>query len=134
MRRVHDQERKAAPRRIDPNAIQSNQNSQKPDLPSSIQQTKLTPSKTKHKNDVIHMLTMPPKSFDAQQQIITSRMLSTSPCSDGRRRSQRPHPELSSCRESYVLFKRCSMAGSTEGYSCSDAVASYMRCAFDGCQ
>ena len=40
----------------------------------------------------------------------------------------------SSCRESYRLFKKCSMARETEGFSCSDAVASYMRCALnEGC-
>ncbi len=84
------------------------------------------------------MSTMPPKLLDAKH--IMSPILSTSPqqhrglpsCADGRR--QRPHTELSSCQESYRLFKRCSMAGAAEGYSCSDAVASYTRCAFDDCQ
>ncbi|KAL3826556.1 hypothetical protein ACHAXA_003620 [Cyclostephanos tholiformis] len=83
---------------------------------------------------------MPTKSFDAHQHI-ASPILSTSPqqhrgppsCADGHRH-QRPHTELSSCQESYSLFKRCSMADATEGYSCSDAVASYMRCAFDDCR
>jgi hypothetical protein len=86
-------------------------------------------------------LTMPSQSFAVQHTL--SPILSTSPqqdlglhssCDDGRRQQQRPRTELSSCRESYGLFKRCSMAGKTEGYSCSDAVASYMRCAFDDCQ
>lgn len=40
----------------------------------------------------------------------------------------------SSCLESYSLFKKCSTARETEGFSCSDAVARYMRCALnDGC-
>mmetsp|Transcript_7747 Transcript_7747/g.12439 ORF Transcript_7747/g.12439 Transcript_7747/m.12439 type:complete len:107 (-) Transcript_7747:279-599(-) len=39
----------------------------------------------------------------------------------------------SSCQESYRLFKLCSRQGETEGFSCSDAVASYMRCALNGC-
>eukprot|EP00571_Detonula_confervacea_P016261 CAMPEP_0172298100 /NCGR_PEP_ID=MMETSP1058-20130122/897_1 /TAXON_ID=83371 /ORGANISM="Detonula confervacea, Strain CCMP 353" /LENGTH=95 /DNA_ID=CAMNT_0013007339 /DNA_START=95 /DNA_END=382 /DNA_ORIENTATION=+ len=38
----------------------------------------------------------------------------------------------SSCQESYKLFKKCSMARETEGFSCSDAVARYMRCAMNG--
>ena len=86
-------------------------------------------------------LTMPSQSFAVKHTL--SPILSTSPqqdlglhssCDDGRRQQQRPRTELSSCRESYGLFKRCSMAGKTEGYSCSDAVATYMRCAFDDCQ
>mmetsp|Transcript_7748 Transcript_7748/g.12440 ORF Transcript_7748/g.12440 Transcript_7748/m.12440 type:complete len:110 (-) Transcript_7748:236-565(-) len=39
----------------------------------------------------------------------------------------------SSCQESYKLFKMCSRQGETEGFSCSDAVSSYMRCALNGC-
>eukprot|EP00571_Detonula_confervacea_P015436 CAMPEP_0172306152 /NCGR_PEP_ID=MMETSP1058-20130122/7282_1 /TAXON_ID=83371 /ORGANISM="Detonula confervacea, Strain CCMP 353" /LENGTH=99 /DNA_ID=CAMNT_0013017947 /DNA_START=56 /DNA_END=355 /DNA_ORIENTATION=+ len=38
----------------------------------------------------------------------------------------------SSCQESYKLFKKCSMSRETEGFSCSDAVARYMRCAMNG--
>eukprot|EP00579_Thalassiosira_antarctica_P010878 CAMPEP_0201912688 /NCGR_PEP_ID=MMETSP0903-20130614/3285_1 /ASSEMBLY_ACC=CAM_ASM_000552 /TAXON_ID=420261 /ORGANISM="Thalassiosira antarctica, Strain CCMP982" /LENGTH=107 /DNA_ID=CAMNT_0048447695 /DNA_START=52 /DNA_END=375 /DNA_ORIENTATION=- len=38
-----------------------------------------------------------------------------------------------SCQESYKLFKKCSRQGETEGFSCSDAVATYMRCALNGC-
>ena len=38
-----------------------------------------------------------------------------------------------SCRESYRLFQRCSTsATSTEGFSCSDAVATYLHCAMRG--
>mmetsp|Transcript_20588 Transcript_20588/g.37175 ORF Transcript_20588/g.37175 Transcript_20588/m.37175 type:complete len:112 (+) Transcript_20588:111-446(+) len=39
-----------------------------------------------------------------------------------------------SCQDSYRLFKKCSMARGTEGFSCSDTVASYMRCALNGCE
>ena len=44
------------------------------------------------------------------------------------------HTEISSCIESYKLFKRCAtMNGDTEGFSCSAAVKTYMKCALDGC-
>ncbi|KAL7537273.1 hypothetical protein ACHAWF_005714 [Thalassiosira exigua] len=37
------------------------------------------------------------------------------------------------CRESYRLFQRCSASTtSTEGFSCGEAVATYMRCAMRG--
>eukprot|EP00956_Cyclotella_meneghiniana_P001171 scaffold1327_cov65-Cyclotella_meneghiniana.AAC.10 len=38
-----------------------------------------------------------------------------------------------SCRESYRLFKQCSTAGEVEGFSSGNAVASYLRCAMNGC-
>ena len=82
-------------------------------------------------------VTMPSQSFAVPHTM--SSILSTSPqhrvlsSRDGNH--QRPHHvELSSCQESYMLFKRCSMSDKTEGYSCSDAVASYMRCALNDCQ
>ena len=35
-----------------------------------------------------------------------------------------------SCQDSYRMFKQCStLSGSTEGFNCSDAVKSYMKCA-----
>ncbi len=79
-------------------------------------------------------LTMPSQSSFAAQDALSPMLSTSTSCDDGRRQQQRPHTELSSCRESYGLFKRCSMAGKTEGYSCSDVVATYMRCAFDDCQ
>mmetsp|Transcript_3240 Transcript_3240/g.8265 ORF Transcript_3240/g.8265 Transcript_3240/m.8265 type:complete len:126 (+) Transcript_3240:72-449(+) len=55
------------------------------------------------------------------------------PVSSSRSSSSSP-VSTSTCRESYRLFKKCSAARETEGFSCSDAVASYMRCALsDGC-
>jgi hypothetical protein len=43
-------------------------------------------------------------------------------------------PSHLDCQESYRLFKMCSITGgATEGYSCSDAVASYMHCALNDC-
>ncbi|KAL3764351.1 hypothetical protein ACHAW5_010487 [Stephanodiscus triporus] len=76
--------------------------------------------------------TMPSQSF-ADPHAPPSPILSTSPRQrDGghnhhHHRRRRPHVELSSCQESYRLFKRCSTASKMECYSCSDAVASYMR-------
>lgn len=44
------------------------------------------------------------------------------------------HAEVAACAMSYKLFKRCAThSGDTEGFSCSAAVKSYMRCALDGC-
>ena len=40
---------------------------------------------------------------------------------------------LSSCDESYALFKLCSMGSETEGFNCSTSVASYMKCALNQC-
>mmetsp|Transcript_6956 Transcript_6956/g.12388 ORF Transcript_6956/g.12388 Transcript_6956/m.12388 type:complete len:88 (-) Transcript_6956:306-569(-) len=48
-------------------------------------------------------------------------------------RSHRIVEQQSACQESYRLFKKCSTARETEGFSCSKAVASYMRCAMNGC-
>lgn len=39
---------------------------------------------------------------------------------------------MSTCEESYRLFKQCSTAGEVEGFSCGTAVASYMKCALNG--
>lgn len=39
---------------------------------------------------------------------------------------------MNACQESYILFKQCSTAGEVEGFSCGNAVASYMRCAMNG--
>ena len=41
--------------------------------------------------------------------------------------------EMTSCVESYRLFKRCSTMNDTEGISCSAAVKKYMSCAMDVC-
>jgi hypothetical protein len=43
------------------------------------------------------------------------------------------HAEMTSCVESYRLFKRCSSMNDTEGISCSAVVKGYLRCALDGC-
>ena len=93
-------------------------------------------NKPSSKSNPMHV-TMPSQSFAVPHTM--SSILSTSPqhrvlsSRDGNH--QRPHHvELSSCQESYMLFKRCSMSDKTEGYSCSDAVASYMRCALNDCQ
>ena len=40
---------------------------------------------------------------------------------------------LSSCDDSYALFKLCSMGSETEGFNCSTSVASYMKCALNQC-
>mmetsp|Transcript_15346 Transcript_15346/g.33160 ORF Transcript_15346/g.33160 Transcript_15346/m.33160 type:complete len:97 (+) Transcript_15346:216-506(+) len=37
------------------------------------------------------------------------------------------------CQESYRLFKKCSQMRETEGFSCSEAVCEYMKCALNGC-
>lgn len=93
-------------------------------------------NKPSSKSNPMHV-TMPSQSFAVPHTM--SSILSTSPqhrvlsSRDGTH--QRPHHvELSSCQESYMLFKRCSMSDKTEGYSCSDAVARYMRCALNDCQ
>ena len=41
--------------------------------------------------------------------------------------------EMTSCVESYRLFKLCSTMNDTEGISCSAAVKKYTSCAMDGC-
>ena len=54
--------------------------------------------------------------------------------STSRRNSIRDSPITTAiCHESYRLFKQCSTAGEVEGFSCDSAVASYMRCAMNGC-
>jgi hypothetical protein len=120
---------------------QKNQGPQKKITASSLlkKQIKLSralyTNKPSSKSNPMHV-TMPSQSFAVPHTM--SSILSTSPqhrvlsSRDGNH--QRPHHvELSSCQESYMLFKRCSMSDKTEGYSCSDAVASYMRCALNDC-
>ncbi|KAL3774404.1 hypothetical protein ACHAW5_010477 [Stephanodiscus triporus] len=70
---------------------------------------------------------MPSQSFAAPH--THSPILSTSPQHRGlgSRDGHHQRTQLSSCQESYRLFKRCTMADTTEDYSCSDAVANYMR-------
>jgi len=50
-------------------------------------------------------------------------------------RHHRHQPSGSSlfCQDSYKLFKKCATASETECFSCSDAVAQYMRCALNHC-
>mmetsp|Transcript_5569 Transcript_5569/g.10163 ORF Transcript_5569/g.10163 Transcript_5569/m.10163 type:complete len:98 (+) Transcript_5569:110-403(+) len=50
-----------------------------------------------------------------------------------RRRSSAVTFDQTTCHESYKLFKKCSMSRETEGFSCSDAVKSYMHCALNDC-
>eukprot|EP00970_Alexandrium_tamarense_P020874 scaffold15798_cov234-Alexandrium_tamarense.AAC.1 len=47
--------------------------------------------------------------------------------------SNTKHSSFTSCQDSYNLFKKCSTSGEVEGFSCGNAVASYMRCALNGC-
>jgi hypothetical protein len=85
-------------------------------------------------------LTMSPTEATYVASRAPSMILATSPVGRNRdrpvasTRDEHDHVELSSCQESYRLFKRCSMSDKTVGYSCSDAVARYMRCALNDCR
>jgi hypothetical protein len=109
-------------------------NEKDPDITISFETKK---RKTKPPHMDVHV-TMPTETYAASH--APSPILTTSPLARRRdrrvpsTRDEHDHVELSSCQESYRLFKRCSMADKTVGYSCSDAVASYMRCALNDCQ
>jgi hypothetical protein len=121
-----------------------NKNNNAPTIKKTPSIANLTSENLRPKQNRIRNMssTMPSQSFAAPH-TQPSPILSTSPSTTDSRdgghhhhhhHHQRPHVELSSCQESYKLFKRCSTASKMECYSCSDAVASYMRCAMNDCQ
>eukprot|EP00585_Thalassiosira_rotula_P013260 CAMPEP_0196130284 /NCGR_PEP_ID=MMETSP0910-20130528/719_1 /TAXON_ID=49265 /ORGANISM="Thalassiosira rotula, Strain GSO102" /LENGTH=76 /DNA_ID=CAMNT_0041389569 /DNA_START=246 /DNA_END=476 /DNA_ORIENTATION=- len=73
---------------------------------------------------------MPSHAAPAKPQIMSTSAAAVASSSSHDRSPSFPGSS-SSCRDSYKLFKKCSMARETEGFSCSVAVASYMRCALN---
>ena len=48
--------------------------------------------------------------------------------------TQQQRESSQQCQESYKLYKMCAMSRETEGFNCSQSVASYMKCALNLCK